>query len=117
MKPCKEPLTYSACKYFFYKLISIIARPKPIAMPDVKLLPVVFFVNRVAVKFYSYLLCEIIEYPHIVVAGKIVNVNSFIIKLCKLTEYSNMTSWNYSFVFKPEIKNISEKVKLFAIIF
>ena len=76
-----EPLVDPAVKYFFYEFVSMISRPQTITMVDKESLSIILTHDRLAINRDSKLRFEVPEHPHIVIAGKEIDLNSLVSQL------------------------------------
>src|SRR5690606_22948837 len=106
MQPREQPLAYGTIEKTFQKLIPAIPGAQPVAVSDVKLLPGDLPDNGLPVYFDSQFLLEIIEHPHIVIAGEKIQGNAAVADLRQFSLEPDKTLWNDRTVFKPEIKNV-----------
>ena len=82
MQPCKKPLAGRISKYFFEKLVAMIARTKPVAMPDEEGFALDFLLDGLAVSRDAEFVFKITKHPHIMIAGKVVNKYATVAQFC-----------------------------------
>ena len=63
-------------------------------------------IENTKIKFLKLTQEEIIKNQNIIYNE--ININSLVTHFCKLTLKSNKTFWDYFFIFKPKIKNITD---------
>ena len=112
MKAGKKPLAQSAGEDLFDKLITPVTGPQAIAVSNHVFLSVPFSYYRISVQGDPTLARQVVEYPHIVVAGEPMYRDTGVRDIGDRTEQSGESSGNCSSVFKPEIEYITHQKDL-----
>lgn len=108
MQPGEKPLAKFIGKNFFDELVTMITGAEGIAMADEKFFSGYFAFYRLPVQRKPDFRREVIENPHVMVAGEVMEFDAAVREFGKFSLEADEAFGDSVFVFKPEIKDIAQ---------
>lgn len=92
--------------------IAALLATQTVAVTDKTAFPVNGHQLRLMIDFRSKGLCEIVFHPHVVIARKIVNLNTLAIKFFEIGKQGDISFGDHVAIFEPKIENVAQQEKM-----
>ena len=99
----------------FQSVVRFVHLGKSVAVADEQQLAIYLELSGLSISLDSKFLFQIVEHPHIVVAGEKMYLHPAVGEFGQLAEHTHEASRHHMFVRKPEIEDVAEQEKFVAV--